>query len=111
MKSFKLENGGADNNLAVGGLLSLIIFGGIAWYYFGGGMETQTKKILDDVNKKVSADVVQQYEIAKRQGDKIQICVQAGIVSAAYLQEKNEASYRQWKAIEKADCSSAGINR
>jgi hypothetical protein len=112
MKSFKLtkeEMGSEDNkggnNILASGIFVLILMGGGFWYFFGGGLETSTKKSMDDIYKQVSADAVQQYEIAKRQGDKIQICVQAGLVSAAYLQEKNESSYQQWKAIEQEDCS------
>lgn len=70
-----------------------------------------TNDFINDIHKQVSADAVDQYNIAKRQGDKIQICVQAGLVSAAYLQEKNEASYNEWKAVEKEDCQKAGIPR
>lgn len=70
-----------------------------------------TSDFINDIHKQVSVDAVDQYNIAKRQGDKIQICVQAGIVSASYLQEKNEAKYNEWKAIEKSDCVSAGIPR
>jgi len=54
---------------------------------------------------------VAQYEIAERQGDKMQICVQAGLVSAAYLQAKNESSYRNWKYIENTACKQAGVPR
>ena len=67
----------------------------------GGGM--------DDIYKQVSDDSVKQYNIAKRQGDKIQICVQAGLVSASYLQANDEENYGKWKSIEKADCERAGI--
>lgn len=66
---------------------------------------------MADIEKKVAEDSVSQYNIAKRQGDKIQICVQAGLVSAAYLQAKDEAKYSEWKSIESADCKAAGINR
>jgi len=64
---------------------------------------------LSDIENQVAEDAVKQYEIAKRQGDKMQICVQAGLVSAAYLQAKNEAKYNEWKAIEKKACSAAGV--
>jgi hypothetical protein len=113
MKSFKLEKDGADNdtNNSIGvGILGLILLGSGAWYFWGGGLEQQTSQGLDNIYKQVSVDSVQKYEIAKRQGDKIQICVQAGLVSASYLQEKNETEYQKWKAIEKSDCSSAGLN-
>lgn len=115
MKSFKLtkeedNNVNNGNNPVAGGILGLILLGGFIWYFFGGGLETNSKKSMDNIYKQVSADSVQQYEIAKRQGDKIQICVQAGFVSASFLQEKNEASYQKWKAIEKSDCAIAGIS-
>jgi hypothetical protein len=58
---------------------------------------------------KVADDVVKQYEITKRSGTKIDVCVHAGLVSAAYLQAKDEDRYRQWKQIEKADCAAAGM--
>ncbi|MEI6480299.1 MAG: hypothetical protein WCO12_02140 [bacterium] len=114
MKSFRLERGGNNNEVdknTIGGIVSLIFVVGVVWYFWGGGLEKQTSRYTENINKQVSSDVVQQYEIAKRQGDKVQICVQAGLVSAVFLQGKDEASYQQWKAIEKADCSSAGINQ
>lgn len=66
---------------------------------------------MADIENKVAEDSVEQYNIAKRQGDKIQICVQAGLVSAAYLQAKDEAKYTEWKSIESSDCKAAGLNR
>lgn len=94
-------------------LVTVIVFIGFI-FLLSSGEEAQkqaTTDYLDDIHKQVSADAVEQYNIAKRQGDKIQICVQAGLVSAAYLQEKNEASYNTWKATEKTDCQKAGIQR
>ena len=116
MKSFRLEksgNGENDRNInnSMVGVIVLIILLVTGWYFWGGGLTIQTEKLSDDIYKKVSADFVQQYEIAKRQGDKVQICVQAGLVADAYLQEKNEVSYRQWKETEATDCASAGINK
>ncbi|MEO7032937.1 MAG: hypothetical protein ABI548_03805 [Polyangiaceae bacterium] len=64
---------------------------------------------LDGIKKKVATDAVAQYEIAKRGGSKIEICAHAGMVSAAWLQAQDEASYRTWKATEKADCLAAGM--
>lgn len=37
---------------------------------------------------------------AKQQGNAKSICVQAGLVSAAYLQVKEEGKYQCWKKIE-----------
>lgn len=66
---------------------------------------------MDSTYDKVSSDMVAQYDIAKKQGDAMQTCVQAGMVSAAYLQAKDEAKYNEWKAIEKTDCKAAGIDK
>lgn len=93
----------------VGTVLGLVIVIGIIWLFVLGNSETQISTTLDDIYKKVSNDAVDQYQIAKRQGDPIQICVQAGLVSAAYLQEKNEAAYDQWKTTQKQDCVRAGL--
>lgn len=64
---------------------------------------------MNSLYSKVATDAVAQYEIAARQGDKIQICVQAGLVSAAFLQAKDEANYQAWKATEKNACTRAGM--
>ncbi len=59
---------------------------------------------MNHLHNQVANDMIEQYEIAKRQGDHTQICVQAGLVTAAYLQAKNEQKFRAWKRIEKAEC-------
>jgi len=46
------------------------------------------------IHKTVATDFKEQYAIAKRQGDKISICVQAGLVAAGYLQAHDEENYR-----------------
>lgn len=61
------------------------------------------------IENMVANDAVKQYDIAKNQGDKIQICVQAGLVSASYLQAQDETNYRKWKDIESQDCARAGM--
>ena len=61
------------------------------------------------IHTQVAEDAVKQYEIAKRGTDAIQTCVQAGLVSAAFLQAKDEPSYTKWKAIETTDCAAAGM--
>jgi hypothetical protein len=80
--------------------------------YFTIGREAEHRYVaagMADIENKVATDAVAQYEIAKRQGDPVQICVQAGLVSAAWLQAKNEAQYTAAKATEKADCAKAGM--
>lgn len=66
-------------------------------------------KEMKRIEKQVADDQVKQYDIAKRSGDKIQACVQAGIVKAAFLQAKDEGNYKKWMATEKADCAAAGM--
>lgn len=68
-----------------------------------------TRYGMDKIYYQVVQDSIDQYNIAKKQGDAMQICVQAGLVSAAYLQAKNQEKYDEWKSIEKADCRVAGL--
>lgn len=78
-------------------------------YMAGGGIQGEAQRNLSQIEDQVAVDAVKQYQIAERQGDRMQICVQAGLVAAAYLQAKNEASYNQWKKIQAADCKRAGL--
>jgi hypothetical protein len=94
-------------------LVSILGVLGVA-YYFTIGRENQQQAVTNtmaDIEHKVANDAVAQYGIAKRQGDAMQVCVQAGMVSAAWLQAKDETQYGQWKAVEKADCARAGLAR
>ena len=75
------------------------------------GCDQAVEAQMDSTYDKVSSDMVAQYDIAKKQGDPMQTCVQAGMVSSAYLQAKDEAKYNEWKAIEKTDCKAAGIDK
>ena len=75
------------------------------------GCDQAVEAQMDSTYDKVSSDMVAQYDIAKKQGDAMQTCVQAGMVSAAYLQAEDEAKYNEWKAIEKTDCKAAGIDK
>ncbi len=59
---------------------------------------------MDSLYQEVIDDSLQQYVIAKKQGDPIQTCVQAGLVSASYLQAKDTVNYEKWKKIEVSDC-------
>lgn len=75
------------------------------------GCDQAVEAQMDSTYDKVSSGMVAQYDIAKKQGDAMQTCVQAGMVSAAYLQAEDEAKYNEWKAIEKTDCKAAGIDK
>ena len=84
-------------------LLGAIVF--IWWLAPSGGGQL----VMDSAADQVAKNAVEQYEIAQRSGDKMQICVHAGFVSAAYMQAKNEASYQSWLAVERRDCKAAGV--
>lgn len=71
--------------------------------------DRQVEKQMAKIHDQVANDAVQQYEMAKRSGDKMQTCVQAGFVKAAYLQAKDEPAFQKWTATEKADCEAAGV--
>ena len=73
------------------------------------GCEFLVENQMAQIEKKVAEDTVQQYNIAKNQGNKLQTCVQAGMVSAAYLQAKDQTNYNKWKKIERSDCKAAGM--
>jgi hypothetical protein len=77
-------------------IISAVVF--LLLLYFGGGLE-----------KKVASGFIDQYNIAKRSGTPIDVCVHAGLVSAAFLQAKDDANYQVWKATEAAACKAAGM--
>jgi hypothetical protein len=64
---------------------------------------------MNALTDKVARDFVDQYEISRTGGDKIEICVHAGMVAAAYLQAKNQDMYQNWKERERIDCADAGM--
>lgn len=90
-------------------LVSLALAGGMIWFFAGGGLEKQAANQMQNIENQVAIDAERQYQIAKREGNAMQVCVQAGFVSAAYLQAKDEASYQKWKRIESDDCRRAGV--
>lgn len=65
--------------------------------------------VMDNIHEQVASDAIEQYEIAKRGGDTIQICVHAGMVAAAFMQAKDEGNYRSWLSRQNRDCEAAGM--
>ena len=90
--------------VGVAGFILLISF------IFGGGVEKQAEKQLNEIQNKVALDAEKQYEIAKRNGTPMDAYVQAGLVSAAYLQANDEINYKKWKKIEKEEAKNAGVS-
>jgi hypothetical protein len=61
------------------------------------------------VEDTVAAEAVASYDLAKKSGDKTELCVRAGLAAAAFNQAKNEAKYLEWKKVEQADCAAVGM--
>jgi hypothetical protein len=57
----------------------------------------------------IAENAVQQYEQAKRAGDKVDIAIRANIVAEAYKQAKDEANYQKWKEIVRKAKKDAGM--
>ena len=97
-------------HLSGGQIIGYLVFAGVLlWFFAGDGLDKQTAREMQKIENQVAADAVNQYQIAKRQGNNIQVCVQAGLVSAAYLQAKDKPNYQQWKKTESEDCRRAGV--
>lgn len=96
---------------ALQGILGVVVLLGLGWWFFGGGMDSQVNSTMDDITSQVAGDSVDQYNIAAAQGDPMQKCVQAGLVSSAFLQAQDTSNYNLWKAREAADCVAAGVPR
>jgi hypothetical protein len=90
-------------------IFGIVIAVGLIWFFFGGGLDRQVAKDMQKNNNQVADDFVKQYGIARRNGTAIDVCLAASLVSAAYLQAKDEPNYRHWKDIEKSDCAEAGM--
>jgi len=91
---------------AIGSVLALAALG---WYFFGGGVEHEAAKEMTKIEDQVANDSVTQYQIAKRNGNATDVCVAAGMVTAAYLQAKDEANYAAWKKTQSSDCAAASM--
>lgn len=93
--------------MVVIGALGYVAFNGIGTAY----VERKQTDFMHDVMNKVDQDAIQQYQIAERNGDSIDVCVQSGFVVAAFLQAHDETNYAKWKDIERIKCRAAGLNR
>ena len=65
---------------------------------------------MGDIYKQVVADSINQYKITQDSGNAIDVCVHAGMVSAAYLQSQDRINYAKWKEREQIDCENAGVS-
>lgn len=68
-----------------------------------------SSQVEKDIHNEVAADSLKEYELAKKHGDRADVCLRAGLVAEAYLQAKDEENYAKWRDIERADCRRAGL--
>jgi len=92
-------------------IISIIILIIVIWFIFGGGQTKVANQQLDEIKNQVAEDAVQQYRIAKRQGDKMQTYTQASLAAVAYLQAKDETNYIKWKAVQDSCGKEVGLNQ
>lgn len=87
----------------------LILMGGAFVLTANGGMQKITDHNLDTINKKLAQSAVQQFNMTVKTGSIIDICVQASVVEAAYLQAKDETNYQEWHKLKALACKKANL--
>lgn len=90
---------------------SFLVVSFVLWGLFGSAPEQRATDLERDIERQVAGDMIEQYNIAARNGTAVDRCVHAGIVAAAFLQANDEANYARWKSREEADCAAAGVPR
>jgi hypothetical protein len=78
----------------------------------GGCSSPSPEASLKNLKDATALDLAEQFHIASKNGAKpMELCVQAGVVKAAYLQAKDEKQYQVWTALEDISCEEAGIKK
>ena len=73
-------------------------------------INTDAAAMMANIEMQVATDAVKQYAIVvENGGGAMDRCVQAGMVSAAFLQANAADRYAEWKQVEKRDCRAAGL--
>lgn len=105
----------------VGLIVSLLIIAYLQTHVFTEPTPTQTAVSQPQITSidtssspqrrasKFAADKIAEYEIAKRNGDKMQACVLAGIIKQAFLTAQDEQHYNIWRVTEETRCEEAGV--
>lgn len=76
------------------------------------GCDALVNSQLNEIESKVADDAENQYRmVVDNGGSAIERCVQAGMVSAAWLQAENQEKYAHSKVLENLDCANAGLPR
>ena len=83
----------------------------VLWFGFDAFIKYEAENTMDEIHNQVADDFERQYRDVQKYGTAMDKCVRAGMVAEGHLQAGNQSSYAQWKAIERADCRAAGLNR
>jgi hypothetical protein len=75
----------------------------------GAALMSDPEVALQGIQNDVAIDFEEQYQMARRSGSEIDICMRAGLVAEGYLQARNEEKYNQWRNVQRRDCQAAGI--
>jgi len=59
---------------------------------------------LKNIHHQVAADAMSAFDLAIKANDQPSACVQAGIVTASFLQAGDDTNYRQWLGIKGRVC-------
>ena len=95
-----------ENNNPIGNLIGGIIVFGLIWW----GLDAFFWNVESpNFDNKMAQDAVQQYQVAKNQGDATEMCMQAGVTAQFFMQAKDQENYNKWKTIENNDCRRAGM--
>ena len=72
--------------------------------------EDYVNKEMGKINKQVLIDAFEQYKLVEKGGDLIEMCVYAGMLTAAAIQVKDEELYLSAKKLEEKVCKAAGLD-
>lgn len=107
-KSVRRSRTGATVVSVVLGTVALISYGQLR----NSGRETHAAEVAQQVRsieRSVVFDAIAQFRTAQRAGDKVDVCVHAGLVTASLIQAKESLALSKWKPIEAFYCARAGL--
>lgn len=65
---------------------------------------TITAPVMESIYDKLANDAIHQYNMAVKSGDRIEVCIRAMAVAAAFSQAQDESHYLEWKRLQRYKC-------
>lgn len=81
------------------------------WFSSEAMSATRNALSVSSIYEDAAREAIGRYSIARRQGDKVEVCLMAARAAAAYRKAKNEQRSRLWKTARDEDCAAAGLPR